>query len=268
LEVSLLGPEVVPGLHPSDGALMAVRPLKPVKARARKSREAAAAPVREPAAATIIARSIEEDIVLGRRQPRERLIEQDLCDRFRTHRGDVRLALFELEKKGLVERIPNRGAMVRGLTPLEVKEIYAVREELEVMAVRVIPFPVAQDDIDLLEALQREHAAAIAEGELLTVFYSNLRFHQALFGLCGNACLIETIDLLAQKVYGIRSYANAFPEQLDQARRDHLDMIEALRGSRREDLIALTRRHLKPSPEAYIKAYERRFGKAELMPAQ
>ena len=36
----------------------------------------------------------------------------------------------------------------------------------------------------------------------------------------------------------------------------------ALRGSRRDELIALTRRHLKPSPEAYIKAYERRFGKA------
>ena len=57
-------------------------------------------------AAVVIARSLEEDIVLGRRQPRERLIEQDLCDRFDTHRGDVRLALFELEKKGLVDVSP------------------------------------------------------------------------------------------------------------------------------------------------------------------
>ena len=73
---------------------------------------------------------------------------------------------------------------------------------------------------------------------------------------------------MAQKVYGIRSYANAFPESLDRARRDHLDMIKALRGSRRDDLIELTRRHLKPSPEAYIKAYERRFGKAEPAPAR
>jgi len=102
---------------------------------------------------------------------------------------------------------------------------------------------------------------------LLTVFYSNLSFHRVLYGLCGNACLIETIDLLAQKVYGIRSYANAFPESLDRARRDHLEMIKALRGSRRDDLVGLTRRHLKPSPEAYIKAYERRFGKAEPAPA-
>src|SRR3984885_11803138 len=225
-----------------------------------------ASPAREPAD-IVIAKRIEEDIVLGRRQPRERLIEQDLCDLFQTHRGDVRLALFELEKKGLVERIPNRGAMVRGLTPLEVTEIYAVREELEVMAVRIIPFPVASGDIERLEQLQRQHTAAIAAGDLLTVFYSNLSFHRLLYGLCGNACLIETIDLLAQKVYGIRSYANAFPESLDRARRDHLDMIKALRGSRRDDLVALTRRHLKPSPEAYIKDYERRFGKAGLAPA-
>src|ERR1700754_4296567 len=113
---------------------MVAKPLKPVKSGHAKSRP----PARELAPAVLIARSIEEDIVLGRRQPRERLIEQDLCDRFRTHRGDVRLALFELEKKGLVERVPNRGAMVRGVTPLEVTELYAVREELEVMAVRII----------------------------------------------------------------------------------------------------------------------------------
>jgi DNA-binding GntR family transcriptional regulator len=236
---------------------------KPSSAKVTAKKASAALPAREPAAALVIARSIEEDIVLGRRHPRERLIEQDLCDLFHTHRGDVRLALFELEKKGIVERIPNRGALVRGLTPVEVTEIYAVREKLEVMAVRIIPFPVAPGDITKLEELQRQHAAAIVRGDLLTMFYSNLRFHQVLFGLCGNACLIETIDLLAQKVYGIRSYANAFPKSLDRARRDHVDMIKALRSSRRDELIALTRRHLKPSPEAYIKAYERRFGKAD-----
>jgi DNA-binding GntR family transcriptional regulator len=244
---------------------MAGKPLK--RARATKPSPAPDVLAREPAAALVIAKAIEEDIVLGRRQPRERLIEQDLCDLFRTHRGDVRLALFELEKKGLIERIPNRGAMVRGLTPLEVREIYAVREELEVMAVRIIPFPVDHEEINRLEELQRQHSAAVAKGDLLTVFYSNLRFHQVLFGLCGNACLIETIELLAQKVHGIRSYAHAFPQSLDRVRRDHLDMIKALRGSRRDELIALTRRHLEPSPEAYIRAYEQRFGKAEPAPA-
>src|SRR5260221_13778243 len=125
---------------------MVGKPSKHATARTAKSRQIPASPAREPAAA-IIAKRLEEDIVLGRRQPRERLVEQDLCDLFQTHRGDVRLALFELEKKGLVERIPNRGALVRGLTPLEVTEIYTVREELEVMAVRIIPFPVSSNEI-------------------------------------------------------------------------------------------------------------------------
>jgi DNA-binding GntR family transcriptional regulator len=207
-----------------------------------------------------IATSLEEDIVLGRRHPRERLVEQDLCDRFNTHRADVRLALFELEKKGIVQRIPNRGAIVRDLTPKEVREIYAVREELEVMAARILPFPVAEAELAKLDQLQRQHSSAIDDEDLLTVFYTNLYFHQTLFGLCGNACLIETIRQLEQKVYGIRFYANAFPEALDQARRDHLEMIKALRAARRDDLVALTRSHLKPSPQAYIRAYERRFG--------
>jgi DNA-binding GntR family transcriptional regulator len=255
------------GHRVQNGEIMVEKPAKRATIRRSKARPVPVSRPREPAA-SIIAKRIEEDIVLGRRQPRERLVEQDLCDLFQTHRGDVRLALFELEKKGLVGRIPNRGALVRGLTPREVKEIYAVREELEVMAVRIIPFPVGAADIAQLEELQRRHTAAIAAGDLLTVFYSNLSFHQVLFGLCGNACLIETIDLLAQKVYGIRSYANAFPDALDRARRDHLDMIKALRASRRHELEALTRRHLQPAPEAYIKDYERRFGKADLQPAQ
>jgi DNA-binding GntR family transcriptional regulator len=217
---------------------------------------------RQPAIADVIATRLEEDIVLGRRHPRERLIEQDLCAQFNTHRADVRLAFFELEKKGIIQRIPNRGAIVRDLTPNEVTEIYAVREELEVMAVRILPFPVARSDIDKLDDIQRKHSAAIDSGDLLTVFYSNLYFHRTLFELCGNTCLIETIELLAQKVYGIRSYANAFPDALDRARRDHVDMIAALRSSNRDALIALTRRHLEPSPAAYIRAYERRFGDA------
>ena len=86
--------------------------------------------MRGPAIAELIATRLEEEIVLGRRHPRERLIEQDLCEQFNTHRADVRLAFFELEKKGIIQRIPNRGAIVRDLSPQEVTEIYAVREEL------------------------------------------------------------------------------------------------------------------------------------------
>ena len=242
--------------------------LKPVAratatpAKRRPSKAAVKRGARGPAIAELIATRLEEEIVLGRRHPRERLVEQDLCDEFNTHRADVRLAFFELEKKGIIERIRNRGAFVRDLTPEEVTEIYAVRAELEVMAVRILPFPVASPDIERLEQIQREHSAAIERGDLLTMFYRNLHFHRALYALCDNACLIETIEQLSQKVYGIRSYANADPGALDRARNDHVAMLATLRASRRDELIALTRRHLEPSPRAYIRAYQRRFSGA------
>lgn len=237
--------------------------MRATKSKKVASRAAVAPGIARPDAQSIAARialKIEEEVVLGRRHPRERLIEQDLSAYFKTHRGDVRLALFELEKKGIIERIPNRGAIVRDLTPAEVRDVYAVREELEVMAVRVLPMPVAQADLERLEQLQREHSRAVAAGDLLAVFHSNVRFHRALYGLCGNACLIETIEQLAQKVSVIRSSAHANPAALDRARRDHVEIIEALKHSRRDDLVTLTRRHLKPAAQAYITAYEQRFG--------
>jgi DNA-binding GntR family transcriptional regulator len=218
------------------------------------------ADLRQSSTAVRITRKLEEDIVLGRRHPRERLVEQDLCNEFHTHRGDVRQALFELEKKGIVSRIPNRGAVVRDLSPGEVSEIYDVREELEVMALRILPLPVPPKALATLETLQRKHSDAIDAGDLLTVQYNNVQFHRTLFSLCGNQCLIETIENLAQKVSSIRSYAHAQADALDTSRRDHAEMILALRNARREALIRLARRHLKPAVQAYIRAYGQRFG--------
>ena len=215
---------------------------------------------REPSIADLIVRKLEEDIVLGRRHPRERLVEQDLCADFDTHRGDVRLALFELEKMGIVERIPNRGAIVRDLKPREVEEIYDVREELEVMAVRILPFPVPDADIAKLEAIQHAHGKAVDAGDLLAVFHSNVQFHRALFGLCGNTSLIETIEIWRRRSPASGPMRMPSRKRLNDARRDHIAMIKALRNSRRDDLISLTRRHLKPAVRAYIDAYRRRFG--------
>lgn len=207
-----------------------------------------------------MAAQLEEEIVLGRLHPRERLVEQDLADRFGTHRAAVREALAKLDHRGLILRIPNRGAVVKGLTPEEVNQIYAVREELELMAARIIPLPAAQQDLDVLKAIQNDHSRAVATADLRTVFHSNLEFHRAMFGLCGNPALIEAIEQLAQKVYGIRAYSNAVPAYLEGVKNDHLEMIEALRRGCRADLLRLFKRHLQPSREAYIRAYEQRFG--------
>jgi DNA-binding GntR family transcriptional regulator len=209
-------------------------------------------------AAAIIA-ALEEDIVFGRLHPRERLVEQELVDRFGSNRPAVRQALFELDKKGLVERIPNRGAMVRDLTPDDVRQIYAVREELEVMAARIIPLPVGDAEMRELEAIQARHTRAAKAGDLREVFYSNLDFHRAVFALCDNPHLIEAIEHFAQKAYSIRSYSNVVPAYLQRVKQDHEEMLRLLRTGDRKNLIAMFRRHLQPSKETYVTLYKQRF---------
>jgi DNA-binding GntR family transcriptional regulator len=226
-----------------------------------KSLVSPAAPSRGAGAiVAAIEAQVEEDIVLGRFHPRQRLVEQDLAERFYTHRAIVRQVLANLDRKGLVERVPNRGATVKDLLPVDVEQIYAVREQLELMAGRIIPLPVAPADMAQLEAIQAAHDEAIKAGHLRNVFYSNLKFHRLMFALCGNPHLTEMIELLAGRVYGVRAYSNTFPHYLQKVREQHHAMLGALRTGQRDDLIDLLRAHLKPSLETYISSYNSRFG--------
>ncbi len=85
--------------------------------------------------------ALEEDIVLGRLHPRERLVEDELIARLGGTRHLVRQALMELDRIGLIDRIPNRGALVRSYTADEVEHLYVLRELLETKAASLIPLP-------------------------------------------------------------------------------------------------------------------------------
>ncbi len=65
-----------------------------------------------------IAASLEKDIMFGRLGPQQRLVEEDPVMRFAAKRHVVREALAELERLSLIERVPNRGAVVRLYTDL------------------------------------------------------------------------------------------------------------------------------------------------------
>lgn len=206
-----------------------------------------------------IAAALEEEIVLGWLMPRERLVEEDLAERLAVKRHVVREALAELERVGLVERVPNRGAFVRLLDPTEVRQIYSVREALETLAAEQIALPAPVALLSHLEEIQEAHGAAVSAGDARAAFRANMVFHEALFGACGNPHLVDLIQAMAQKVHGARSITAASPEHLALARDEHRAMIAALAAGDRTRLIGLCRQHLGPSRDAYIAAVEQRF---------
>ena len=210
--------------------------------------------------------TLEEEIVLGFLHPRERLVEDELLARFQLKRHVVRQVLVELERMGLVERKRNIGALVRAYTLKEVEDLYAVRELLECQCVQLIRFPVPDDQLQALEATQREHDAMIAEGNLRLVFRANMRFHQQLFALSDNPVLVAAIQDHAQRAHSIRSSSLVLPDQLERARREHWQIIEALKAGDSQQLVALCSAHLAPSRDAYVAAYHRRMQERPVAP--
>jgi DNA-binding GntR family transcriptional regulator len=207
-----------------------------------------------------LAAVIEEEIVLGWLQPRERLVEEDLAARYGVKRHTVREAILALERIGLLERVPNKGAVVRMLRAVDVEQIYAVREALETLAATLIPLP-AEGLITRLEEIQERHSAAVDGDDARAAFRANMDFHETLFAGCGNPHLAEAVRSFAQKVHGVRSYTAGDPAYLAQSRDEHIAIIAALRAGDRERLVALCKQHLGPSRDIYIAMLARRQGR-------
>jgi DNA-binding GntR family transcriptional regulator len=202
-----------------------------------------------------IVSALEEDIVFGRAHPRERLIEDELLARFATKRHLVRQAFVELERMGLVDRVPNRGAMVRAYSADQVRQLYFVRNLLETQAARLIPLPLPANDLDELRGAQRLHDRAVSARDLREVFRANIAFHRLLFSKCGNIYLSETINEFAQRAHVIRFYSFAEPDYIERARQEHWKILSAIETRDREGLAELCAKHIVASKEAYLRAY-------------
>jgi len=214
------------------------------------------------AAVQCLVSRLEEDIVLGYLHPRERLVEDALIERFAAKRYAVREALARLERLGLVERQPNRGAMVRALTPRDVEEIYAVRELLELAAAREVACRATAEDVQRVVDAQRQHDDAVGNSDPKSTFRANIYFHQAFFSACGNAELIGAINLYGQKAHAVRSFSIGTPGYLARSREEHWAIIDALKARDEQRLLTVCRDHIRVARDAYIDSYRHRFPSA------
>ena len=82
---------------------------------------------------------LRRDILSGRSDPGERLVEEQLTRRLGISRAPLREAMRLLAQQGLVEHIPRRGARVATLSDDDVRELYEVRDVMERHAVASMP---------------------------------------------------------------------------------------------------------------------------------
>jgi len=83
-----------------------------------------------------VVKKITDGVVHGKYAPGQRLIAADLASDFDVSRAPVREALHILAGEGVVDLIPNRGAMIRKVSTKELKDLLDFTEAICVLGVR------------------------------------------------------------------------------------------------------------------------------------
>jgi DNA-binding GntR family transcriptional regulator len=191
------------------------------------------------------------EISCGILNPRERLIEHELCERFETSNHTVRQAFELLDRAGLIVRRPNRGVEIKALNNSELNDLYEIRILLQREGARKIDLSRKQELAEQLTEFNRLYATALKAEKLADVVNANDAFHLTTFDYCTNA------DLAAlQRTYWLRSTAvisRALSERStsNASLEDHESMIAAIKAGDLELFSQVAVSHLRPEVEAY-----------------
>lgn len=186
---------------------------------------------------------LSQEILGGRTDPGERLVEEQLTRRLGISRAPLREALRQLAQQGLVEHIPRRGVRVATLSDDDVRELYEVRDVLERHAVSLIK---TDPDLSGPRAAIEAMRAATEAGDRLGIADAHRRFHVEVVRLGGNRqlCSLYESVLVRLQLYmavNLRREAEA-REPADGVHR-HEAVLAALAGGGAEAIFAALRGH-------------------------
>jgi DNA-binding GntR family transcriptional regulator len=199
-----------------------------------------------------VVESILGDVFQGRLRAGAHLVTQELADRFGVSHTPIREALVALAGIGIIDLVPNRGAIVRRLTAHEVREVCHVRRALECEASRSA---CGRIDLPALHGLAAELKRLMTLRGRSPRFFAQARavdsrLHDLIAESCGNAFLAKEISRLKILFRAFRDLA----WERDQARddyhrlaeeaREHLAIVEALLAGNRKEASRAMARHI------------------------
>ena len=183
-------------------------------------------------------------IVSGELAPGTLLTVPSLATEFGVSATPVREAMLDLEQRGFVESVRNKGFRVTAVSERDLSEIVQVRQMLEGPAMQAVAARFPQDQLPAFRQLADTIVSSAAAGDLTAYLAADLEFHLSLLGLLDNRRLLTVVaELRSQtRMVGLADMINS-PELADSADEHHqmLDLLAEGRGPEVEDL---TRRHI------------------------
>ncbi|WP_326756148.1 GntR family transcriptional regulator [Streptomyces sp. NBC_01635] len=193
---------------------------------------------------------LRQAILWGDMAPAQRLVEDELAERFGVTRAGIRAALIDLEAQGLVERIHNRGSRVRVVTVEEAVAITECRMVLEGLCAAKTAATADDAQLDRLAELGRAMTKAVADGDPLTYSQLNQELHTRIQEFSGQWTAVALLDRLNSQLVRHRFQLELRPGRSQRSLIEHLALIEAIRARNPESAEAAVRAHLTSVIEA------------------
>lgn len=167
-------------------------------------------------------------LIEGRIAPGAKLNERELCEQLHVSRTPLREAIKLLSAEGLVDLLPNRGAVAVKLTEADVTHSFEVLAALEGLSGELAAQRIADAEIAELRALHFEMMACHARRDLSGYYRLNARIHSAINEAAGNPVLAQTYRAINARVQSLRFRTNQDEAKWSHALAEHQQMIDAL----------------------------------------
>ncbi|MFI2563494.1 GntR family transcriptional regulator [Paenarthrobacter sp. NPDC018779] len=202
--------------------------------------------------AQLIADQLREMIVQGGFSPGQQVNESALASQLNTSRGPLREALQRLCQEGILVSKRNRGVFVLELTTADVKEIYAVREAVELAAANTLldlGREQVADTVRELKGIIKDMAKQVAASDWQAIARLDMQFHTAFVSGTGNTRLIRIYETLAAETrMCILSLEVKYP-RIDALVDEHQGILDLLEAGDRDGLQEAIKGHMSKAVE-------------------
>lgn len=199
-----------------------------------------------PTAAQCVYEAARDAISTGRFKIGERLTEGHLAEEFEVSRTPVREALKRLASDGFVVFTPHAGALVKGWSAREVRDVFEIRANLEGMASGLAAARAGKDDVDRLEELRRTWQAAVetTPRDVPRISEANRALHAEILALSGNKRLESMCLQLMDLGFLTRSFSTFSEDGIRSSSNDHAMLVKAIGVGDAQWAEALMRAHI------------------------
>lgn len=197
-----------------------------------------------------IADALREDIIRGKIMPGERIVEEEIAEKFHVSRGPVREALRHIEEEGLIIYESHKGCTVREISYEEMQEKYLVRSTLEILAVRLIAGNLSEEYEEKMKDCLKEMDDAAKEKDVYRILCLDEEFHSCIVKAAKCDTLYKVWAMLRES--NIRAHYTLEAESIipfDVIRKNHEVLLKGLKELSVEETSRLIEEHYMIVPE-------------------